>query len=138
MIDCRLRFSARAAPASVKFQAQRPERQISFMAQEITPRELAKQLANGQAIRLLDVRQPVENQLAKLPDSVLIPLNELPARSAEVPADSATLLVVYCHHGVRSQSAAEYLLRLGHVNVRSLAGGIDAWSLEVDPTVPRY
>jgi adenylyltransferase/sulfurtransferase len=48
------------------------------------------------------------------------------------------MLVVYCHHGVRSLSAAAYLRRLGHVNVRSLAGGIDAWSCEVDPAVPRY
>jgi adenylyltransferase/sulfurtransferase len=108
------------------------------MAQEITPRELAKLLANDKPIQLLDVRQPWENQLAKLPDSLFIPLNELPARAEEVPHDAAKLLVVYCHHGVRSQSGAEYLLRLGHVNVRSLAGGIDAWSCEVDPTIPRY
>jgi rhodanese-related sulfurtransferase len=108
------------------------------MPLEITPRELAKQIENGQAIRLLDVRQPWENELARLPDSLLIPLNELPTRVSEVPSDSATLLVVYCHHGIRSMSAAEYLHRLGHANIRSLAGGIDAWSCEVDPTVPRY
>ena len=75
---------------------------------------------------------------AKLPDSLLIPLNELPTLSAEISVEPATLTVVYCHHGIRSQSAAEYLLRLGHANVRSLAGGIDAWSCEVDPAVPRY
>jgi rhodanese-related sulfurtransferase len=108
------------------------------MAQEIIPRELAVQIENGQPIRLLDVRQLWENQLAKLPDSLFIPLNELPARAAEIPSEPATLIVVYCHHGVRSLSAAEYLQRLGHFNVRSLAGGIDAWSCEVDPTVPRY
>lgn len=108
------------------------------MAQEITSRELAKQIANGKAIRLIDVRQVAEHQLAKLPDSVLIPLNELPGRAAEITMDPAILTVVYCHHGVRSQRAAEYLLRLGHTNVRSLAGGIDAWSCEVDPSVPRY
>src|SRR5256885_1219107 len=108
------------------------------MPLEISPRDLAKQIENGQAIRLIDVRQPWESQLARLPDSLLIPLNELPTRAAEVPSDSATLLVVYCHHGIRSMSAAEYLQRLGHANVRSLAGGIDAWSCEVDPTVPRY
>ena len=108
------------------------------MAREITARELAKQLENGQAIRLIDVRQIAENQLVKLPNSLLIPLNELQARAAEIPVDAATLTVVYCHHGVRSQSAAEFLLRLGHVKVVSLAGGIDAWSREVDPVVPRY
>ena len=108
------------------------------MPVEITPHELAKQIENGQSIRLIDVRQPWEHARAKLGGSVLIPLNELPARAAEIAGEPATLLVVYCHHGVRSLSAAAYLIRLGHVNVRSLAGGIDAWSCEVDPTVPRY
>lgn len=107
------------------------------MAREISARELAKQMANGQAIRLLDVRQPAEQEIAALPGAVLIPLNELPARSAEV-AIAGDTLVVYCHHGVRSQRAAEYLLHLGHIDVRSLAGGIDAWSREVDPSVLRY
>ncbi len=108
------------------------------MAQEITARDLAKSIANGQSVRLIDVRQIWENHLAVLQDSLLIPLNELPARAAEIPVDAESLTVVYCHHGVRSQSAAEYLQRLGHVNIRSLAGGIDAWSIEVDPAVPRY
>jgi adenylyltransferase/sulfurtransferase len=108
------------------------------MAQEITARELAKLIENGQPISLIDVRQLWENQLAKLPDSLLIPLNELPRRAAEIPREPTTMVVVYCHHGVRSQSAAEYLLRLGYANIRSLRGGIDAWSCEVDPTVPRY
>jgi rhodanese-related sulfurtransferase len=108
------------------------------MPHEITPRELAKQIENGQSVHLVDVRQVWENQIAKLPGSQLIPLNELPTRAFEIPSDSATLLVLYCHHGIRSMSAAECLQRLGHANVRSLAGGIDAWSCEVDPTVPRY
>jgi rhodanese-related sulfurtransferase len=108
------------------------------MPHEITPRELAKQIENGQRIRLIDVRQVWENLLAKLPNSLLIPLNELPKRATEIAPEPATLTVVYCHHGVRSLSAAEYLQRLGHVNIRSLAGGIDAWSCEVDPAVPRY
>ena len=72
------------------------------MALEITARELAKQIENGQPIRLIDVRQLWETQLAKLPDSLLIPLNELPTRAAEITSDPATMLVVYCHHGVRS------------------------------------
>jgi adenylyltransferase/sulfurtransferase len=108
------------------------------MVQEITPRDLAKGLENGQAIRLLDVRQPWENQLASLPGSVLIPLNELPERAREILRSSAETLVVYCHHGIRSVSAADFLQRLGLRDVKSLAGGIDAWSCEVDPTVPRY
>jgi adenylyltransferase/sulfurtransferase len=108
------------------------------MSVEITPRELAMHIENGQPICLIDVRQPWENTIARLADSVLIPLNELPNRATEVPLDPMIAVVVYCHHGVRSLSAAAYLSRLGHVNVRSLAGGIDAWSCDVDPTVPRY
>jgi adenylyltransferase/sulfurtransferase len=108
------------------------------MAVEITPSELAMQIENGHRIRLLDVRQPWEHEKASLPNCVLIPLNELPARAAEITVDPAAPIVVYCHHGVRSLSAAAFLRRLGHVNVQSLAGGIDAWSCEVDPTVPRY
>jgi rhodanese-related sulfurtransferase len=108
------------------------------MAQEITPRELAKLLENGHAIRLIDVRQAWENKLIQLPDSLHIPLNELPLRATEIPTEANTLVVVYCHHGVRSLSAVAYLQQLGFHHVRSLAGGIDAWSCEVDPTVSRY
>lgn len=108
------------------------------MSAEITARELARLIENGHTIRLIDVRQAWENELAKLPDSVLVPLNEIPARAAEIALEPATMIVCYCHHGVRSLSAAAYLRRLGHVDVRSLAGGIDAWSCEVDPGVPRY
>ena len=108
------------------------------MPVEISARELAQLLENGRTIRLIDVRQPWEYALACLPASVLIPLNELPARAGEIAIDPESLIVVYCHHGVRSLSAAAYLRRLGHVGVTSLAGGIDAWSCEVDPTVPRY
>ncbi len=96
------------------------------------------QIENGRAIRLLDVRQPWENKVAQLANSLLIPLNELPTRAGEIQSEPGTLLVVYCHHGVRSLSAAEYLHGLGHANVCSLAGGIDAWACAVDPTVPRY
>ena len=108
------------------------------MALEITPRELAQQLENSPSMRLIDVRQVWENQLAKLPNSHLIPLNDLPHRVSEIAAELSAVIVVYCHHGVRSMSAANYLLRLGYSDVRSLAGGIDAWSCEVDPSVPRY
>ncbi|MCI0682389.1 MAG: hypothetical protein L0Y71_09810 [Gemmataceae bacterium] len=107
------------------------------MPRQITPRALADALAAGEAIRLIDVRQPWESQLASLPGSVLIPLGELPERSKEI-GKSDGALVVYCHHGIRSQSAAVYLERLGYNNVHSLSGGIDAWSCEIDPAVPRY
>jgi rhodanese-related sulfurtransferase len=107
------------------------------MVAQISPRELFRNLENGQPIRLVDVRQPWENQLAALPGSILIPLNELPQRAQEIGRDQG-IVVVFCHHGIRSLSAAGYLQRLGFLNVKSLAGGIDAWSCEVDPDVPRY
>ena len=89
---------------------------------------------------LLDVREPWEVALAPLcidGASVLaIPLQQLPARVAELPA--ARPLVCVCHHGVRSLHAAAWLERVGYSDVYNLAGGIDAWSREVDPRVPRY
>jgi rhodanese-related sulfurtransferase len=108
------------------------------MIAEITPRELARRIANDHPVYLLDVRQPWEHATAALPGSVLVPLGELVTRADEVRPAPGALLVVYCHHGVRSLSGAALLERLGHKDVVSLAGGIDAWSVEVDPTVPRY
>ena len=108
------------------------------MGIEISPRELAKLLANDHPVILVDVRQVWENELTKIPNSLLIPLNEIPARQGEIPRDPARIIVVYCHHGVRSLSAVNYLHRLGMTNARSLAGGIDAWACEIDPTLARY
>jgi adenylyltransferase/sulfurtransferase len=108
------------------------------MVRQIDVRQLAARLQAGEPTLLLDVRQPWEHELASLPDSQLLPLGQLAARAAEVrPADGA-LVVVYCHHGVRSLSGAALLERAGLANVASLAGGIDAWSCEVDPSLPRY
>lgn len=108
------------------------------MVRQITPTALAAALAAGQPYRLLDVRQPWESQLASLAGSMRIPLGELPQRAKEIDVDRDAPIVVYCHHGIRSQSAAAYLLRLGYQDVCSLTGGIDAWSCAVDPSVPRY
>jgi rhodanese-related sulfurtransferase len=106
---------------------------------EITVEQLSTKLAAGSApVVLLDIRQPEENATAVLPGSVLIPLKELPARASEVAVPDGAQLVVYCHHGIRSRSAATILERLGFRDVVSLAGGIDAWSLRIDPRVPRY
>jgi rhodanese-related sulfurtransferase len=105
---------------------------------QVSVKELARLRAEGAAVWLLDVRQPWERDLATLPDSHLIPLGELPARLNEVEPPEGALVVVYCHHGIRSLSGAAILEQHGHANVASLAGGIDAWSLLVDPTVPRY
>jgi adenylyltransferase/sulfurtransferase len=108
------------------------------MPQEITPHELAAKLAADEAVYLLDVRLPWEHEAAALPGSVLIPVQELPQRRGEVRPPPGATVVAYCHHGVRSWGAAQFLEMLGLPNVLSLAGGIDAWSREVDPRVPRY
>ena len=105
---------------------------------EIDARQLAARLQAGEPVLLLDVREPWEHAHVALPGSVLIPLGELPVRAREVTAAPGTLVVTYCHHGVRSLSAAALLARHGLTDVASLAGGIDAWSCEVDPTVARY
>lgn len=108
------------------------------MPRQIDVRSLAGRLASGQPVYLLDVRQPQEHAFAALPDSHLIPLGELQARIEEVTPPPGVPVVVYCHHGVRSLTGAVLLERAGHAEVYSLAGGIDAWSLAVDPTVRRY
>lgn len=107
-------------------------------ARQVGPHELSARLAAGESVYLVDVRQPWEHEAAALPDSVLIPLHELPARAGEVRPPPGALTVVYCHHGIRSLRAAAFLEQAGLPDVVSLAGGIDAWSLEVDPSVPRY
>jgi adenylyltransferase/sulfurtransferase len=108
------------------------------MPLEIDVRSFAARLDAGEAFYLLDVRQPWEHQAAALPGSKLIPLNQLVARAAEVDCPAGVPVLVYCHHGVRSLSGARVLEQLGFANVYSLAGGIDAWSVQVDPRVPRY
>ncbi|HEX2657836.1 MAG TPA: rhodanese-like domain-containing protein [Polyangia bacterium] len=109
---------------------------------QLTVEELARMRAAGEPLLLVDVRQPWENETAALPDSLLIPLNELDDRCSEVSAAAraraGALVVAYCHHGVRSLSAAAILASHDVQPVASLAGGIDAWSLRIDPSVRRY
>ncbi len=94
-------------------------------------------LDHGVPVLLLDVRQPEEHAYCHLPGSVLIPLAELPARLGELEVGEE-LIVVYCHHGIRSLSGAAILQQAGFTNVASLAGGIDRWAQTVDPAMPRY
>src|SRR5258708_2251689 len=105
---------------------------------EIDVKALAARLDAGEAVYLVDVRQLWEHQTAALPGSKLIPLNQLVAPAGEASCPARVPVVVYCHHGVRSQTGARVLEQLGFPEVYSLAGGIDAWSILVDPNVPRY
>jgi rhodanese-related sulfurtransferase len=86
---------------------------------------------------LLDVREPWEFDKARLPDSILMPMGDIPGR-AHQELDPETHIVTICHHGVRSLHVAVWLRNQGFENVQSLTGGIDAWSAQVDPAVPRY
>jgi rhodanese-related sulfurtransferase len=104
---------------------------------EIDVRDLHSRLSRGERLWLLDVRQPEEHAYVALPGSTLIPLAEMPNRLKELEVAGDRLVVAYCHHGVRSLMAAWYLRQQG-VNCVSLRGGIDAWSAQVDPSLPRY
>ena len=103
---------------------------------QFRPPELAAHIQSGHTPVLLDVREPWEWNLCRLPGAILIPMRELPARLSELNKDAET--VVICHHGVRSYHAARYLETAGFVNVVNLSGGVAAWADEVDPAMPRY
>jgi rhodanese-related sulfurtransferase len=92
----------------------------------------------SEALLLLDCRTPEEHATARLTGSRLIPMQELPERVAEISAWREKPIIVHCHHGMRSLRVAKWLREQGFSSARSMQGGIDAWSTEVDPTVPRY
>ncbi len=102
---------------------------------EITPVDLAARMERGERVTLLDVREEVEWRIAHLAGARLVPLGELATALGSIPAEGD--IVVYCHHGIRSRAATELLAASGY-RASNLAGGIDRWSREVDPSVPRY
>ncbi len=105
---------------------------------EITPAAVAEELKASPAdFVLLDVREPWEYVTAHIEGSVLMPMGDIPAR-AHQELDPEAHIVALCHHGVRSMSVTAWLRGQGFERAQSLAGGIDAWSAVVDPTVPRY
>jgi rhodanese-related sulfurtransferase len=111
---------------------------------DITPRDLAGRLARDEPLALLDVREPVERSFCSIavPASVPhlhVPVGLVPARLEEIrSAGAGKAVVVYCHHGVRSRMVCDWLRIQGVGGLFNLAGGIDAWSEDVDPRVPRY
>ena len=104
---------------------------------EISAQAFLQQRDQPGAPLLLDVREPWEFQTAALPNALLMPMGEVTSR-AHQELDPDQPIVVLCHHGSRSLSVTMWLRQQGFENAQSLAGGIDAWSRTIDPTVPRY
>lgn len=106
------------------------------MVEELSAREVAARLVGPDAPELIDVREPSEYQRARIVGAQLRPLSEAQTWLAEL--DPAKAYIFHCHSGVRSMNVAHYLRAQGFTRVFNLRGGIEAWSLEVDPNVPRY
>lgn len=106
---------------------------------EVSVQEVSAMRKNGQDFLLLDVRQPEEFSICKIAGAHLLPLRDLPDRIAEVRRLAGSRpIITQCHHGVRSLNAAALLRQAGLSQARSMAGGIDAWSILIDANVPRY
>ena len=104
----------------------------------ISVQETKKLLDLGSPLRLIDVREADEFDICKIQGAELIPLSAFAEEfSKRLPQTEARILL-YCHHGMRSMHAAEYLAHRGYSNVSSVDGGIDAWAREIDPAVARY
>ena len=106
---------------------------------ETTPQEIQRRIDAGERLVLLDVREPEEFAITRIEGATLIPMREVPAslQQLDARADEATL-IVFCHHGVRSLNVVHWLREHDVAACQSMAGGIDAWSMLVDPSVPRY
>jgi rhodanese-related sulfurtransferase len=106
---------------------------------EVAPQEVRRRIDAGERCQLIDVREPAEHQQARIDGALLIPMNTVPARLQEIEAlaDEGSLFV-YCHHGIRSLNVVNWLRQRGVEGCQSIAGGIDRWSREIDPSVPRY
>ena len=103
---------------------------------EISAKELKAKMDLKEKFMILDVREPNEFQINRIPGAKLIPLGNIPERVHEL--DTADEIVVNCHFGGRSAKAVQFLQKMGFKKVKNLAGGIDAWSQDVDPSCPRY
>jgi len=103
---------------------------------EVSPQEVKQRLDRGEKFLFVDVREPWEYETTRIEGSKLIPMREIPTNLAEL--ESAEDVILFCHHGMRSLDAAAWLRSQGVEAARSMTGGIDRWSTEIDPRVPRY
>ena len=106
------------------------------MVTSLSAQRLRERLDSGETLTVLDVREPEEIAIARFDGALEIPMQDIPARVGEL--DPAAEIVVVCHHGVRSAHVAMFLVDQGFSRVLNLAGGIDAWALEVDRSLTRY
>jgi len=104
---------------------------------EISPVDVKRSLDAGDEFSLIDVREPEEVQICRLEGAVLIPMRDI-SKQFDRLEEAPMPLIIFCHHGVRSLTVVSWLRDQGLSECMSMAGGIDAWSREVDPTVPRY
>lgn len=106
---------------------------------EVTPRETRRLLDDpASGVVLIDCRRPEEHAATRIEGAILAPLQELGSRLNELLDHADKTVIVHCHHGRRSMQATQFLRANGFENVRSMAGGIDLWSIDIDPRVPRY
>ena len=103
----------------------------------ITVEELKTKRDAGEKLRLIDVREGHEYHTARIEGAELRPLGQIMQWAAELP-DKDEAIILHCHHGMRSDRACQFLARQGFTNLQNLIGGIDEWSLKIDPSVPRY
>jgi rhodanese-related sulfurtransferase len=101
-------------------------------------RTLKQKLDAKADLLLLDCRERDEYELVRIEGSTLIPMSEMQSRVGELEPHKQAEIVVHCHHGGRSLQVTAWLRKQGYANVRSLAGGIDRWATEIDPSLPRY
>ena len=106
------------------------------MVREISATQLAERLGSSDPPLLIDVREGWEWDLARIQNARLMPLDEFARASASIPLEGD--VVLYCHHGVRSLVAAQFLVTRGFTRVSNLTGGIDRYAVEADPQIPRY
>lgn len=102
----------------------------------ITPKQLEARIKRGEAVRLIDVREPIEYEIARIEGAELLPLSRFNEWAGALNPDEE--IVVMCHHGIRSAQVCAMLMRGGFKRLYNLAGGIDRWSQEVDKSVPQY
>ncbi len=103
---------------------------------EITPREVKGMLERGDKFLFVDVREKWEFETSWIDGAVLVPMREIPSNLAKF--EEADNIILFCHHGIRSLDAAAWLRSQDIAGAKSMAGGIDRWSAEIDPKIPRY